>query len=275
MGSSTGADPPRRGRDLQALQPRRAPGRARRRPAGRRAAAGRDHQGAQPRCQMLILDEPTAVLTPQETDELITVMRALRDGGTSIVFITHKLREVREVADRITVIRRGRVVGSAQPIGVGQRAGLADGRPARPADIEKGPAHAGRRRARGRRRDRDRRRRGGPGRSGELPGASRRDPGAGRRAGQWPDRADPGAGRPGDPERRQDPGRGPGRDRARHERGARPRRRLRPRGSPARRPDRQLHDRREPDPRHLRPPTVRPRIGAEPARDRRERRPPG
>src|SRR6201992_1882317 len=65
--------------------------------------------------KMLILDEPTAVLTPQETDELITVMRALRDGGTSIVFITHKLREVREAADRITVIRRGRVVGSAQP----------------------------------------------------------------------------------------------------------------------------------------------------------------
>ena len=65
--------------------------------------------------QLLILDEPTAVLTPQETDELIRVMRALRDGGTSIVFITHKLREVREVADRITVIRRGKVVGSAEP----------------------------------------------------------------------------------------------------------------------------------------------------------------
>src|SRR6201992_1616552 len=65
--------------------------------------------------RLLILDEPTAVLTPQETDELITIMRALRDHGTSIVFITHKLREVREAADRITVIRRGRVVGSAQP----------------------------------------------------------------------------------------------------------------------------------------------------------------
>ena len=44
---------------------------------------------------MLILDEPTAVLTPQETDELMEVMRALRDGGTSIVFITHKLSEVK------------------------------------------------------------------------------------------------------------------------------------------------------------------------------------
>ena len=65
--------------------------------------------------KVLILDEPTAVLTPQETDDLMQVMRALRDGGTSIVFITHKLREVRAVADRITVIRRGKVVGEALP----------------------------------------------------------------------------------------------------------------------------------------------------------------
>ncbi|MDM7855699.1 ABC transporter ATP-binding protein [Cellulomonas alba] len=65
--------------------------------------------------KVLILDEPTAVLTPQETDELIGIMRQLRDAGTSIVFITHKLREVRAVADVITVIRRGRVVGSASP----------------------------------------------------------------------------------------------------------------------------------------------------------------
>lgn len=65
--------------------------------------------------KVLILDEPTAVLTPQETDELIGIMGQLRDAGTSIVFITHKLREVRAVADVITVIRRGRVVGSASP----------------------------------------------------------------------------------------------------------------------------------------------------------------
>ncbi|MFI2753493.1 ABC transporter ATP-binding protein [Cellulomonas sp. P22] len=65
--------------------------------------------------RVLILDEPTAVLTPQETDELIEIMRQLRDAGTSIVFITHKLREVRAVSDRITVIRRGKVVGSADP----------------------------------------------------------------------------------------------------------------------------------------------------------------
>ena len=63
----------------------------------------------------LIFDEPTAVLTPQEIDELIAVMRSLRDEGRAIVFITHKLREVREIADKITVIRRGRVVGTAKP----------------------------------------------------------------------------------------------------------------------------------------------------------------
>ncbi|GAA5125400.1 ABC transporter ATP-binding protein [Haloechinothrix salitolerans] len=63
--------------------------------------------------RVLILDEPTAVLTPQETDELIEIMRQLKANGTSIVFITHKLREVRAIADRITVIRLGKVVGEA------------------------------------------------------------------------------------------------------------------------------------------------------------------
>ncbi|MFD2840931.1 ABC transporter ATP-binding protein [Populibacterium corticicola] len=65
--------------------------------------------------RILILDEPTAVLTPQETDELIEIMRQLKASGTSIVFITHKLREVKAVADKITVIRRGKIVGSADP----------------------------------------------------------------------------------------------------------------------------------------------------------------
>lgn len=65
--------------------------------------------------KVLVFDEPTAVLTPQETDELMAIMRQLRDEGTSIVFITHKLREVRAVADRITVIRLGKVVGEAAP----------------------------------------------------------------------------------------------------------------------------------------------------------------
>ena len=65
--------------------------------------------------KVLVLDEPTAVLTPQETDELMEIMRQLAKSGTSIVFITHKLREVKEVADTITVIRLGKVVGSAKP----------------------------------------------------------------------------------------------------------------------------------------------------------------
>jgi ABC-type uncharacterized transport system ATPase subunit len=65
--------------------------------------------------KVLILDEPTAVLTPQEIDELMDIMRALKAQGTSIIFITHKLREVKAVGDVITVIRRGRVVGSAPP----------------------------------------------------------------------------------------------------------------------------------------------------------------
>jgi ABC-type uncharacterized transport system ATPase subunit len=62
--------------------------------------------------KVLVLDEPTAVLTPGEIDELIAVMRRLRDSGTSIVFISHKLKEVKAIADTITVIRRGQVVGS-------------------------------------------------------------------------------------------------------------------------------------------------------------------
>jgi general nucleoside transport system ATP-binding protein len=64
---------------------------------------------------LLILDEPTAVLTPQETEELLAVMRGLTETGKSIVFITHKLKEVRAIADRITVIRRGKTVGTATP----------------------------------------------------------------------------------------------------------------------------------------------------------------
>lgn len=65
--------------------------------------------------KVLVLDEPTAVLTPQETDELMLIMKQLAKSGTSIVFITHKLREVKEVADIITVIRLGKVVGDAKP----------------------------------------------------------------------------------------------------------------------------------------------------------------
>ena len=65
--------------------------------------------------EVLILDEPTAVLTPQEIDELMDIMRELKARGTSIIFITHKLREVKALGDKITVIRRGKVVGTAPP----------------------------------------------------------------------------------------------------------------------------------------------------------------
>ena len=64
---------------------------------------------------ILILDEPTAVLTPQEADDLFAVVRALRQQGKAIIFISHKLKEVRSIADRVTVLRRGRVVGAADP----------------------------------------------------------------------------------------------------------------------------------------------------------------
>ncbi|HEX7738538.1 MAG TPA: ATP-binding cassette domain-containing protein, partial [Marmoricola sp.] len=90
--------------------------------------------------KVLILDEPTAVLTPQETDDLMEVMRTLKKAGTSIVFITHKLREVRAVADRITVIRRGKVVGEASPTAeAAELASMMVGRPVK-LNIDKEPA---------------------------------------------------------------------------------------------------------------------------------------
>ena len=65
--------------------------------------------------RLLVLDEPTAVLTPQETQDLFRIMRELRADGRSIIFISHKLKEVQEIADTITVIRRGEVVGERPP----------------------------------------------------------------------------------------------------------------------------------------------------------------
>jgi general nucleoside transport system ATP-binding protein len=80
--------------------------------------------------KVLILDEPTAVLTPQETNELLNIMRTLKSKGTSIIFITHKLREVKEVADQITIIRLGKVVGSVKPnVSQEELANLMVGRP--------------------------------------------------------------------------------------------------------------------------------------------------
>lgn len=80
--------------------------------------------------KVLILDEPTAVLTPQETDELLAMMKILKSKGTSIIFITHKLREVKDVADEITIIRLGKVVGTAKPSATQEElANLMVGRP--------------------------------------------------------------------------------------------------------------------------------------------------
>jgi ABC-type uncharacterized transport system ATPase subunit len=65
--------------------------------------------------RVLILDEPTSVLAPSQTEQLFKSIRRLADGGRSIVFISHKLREMKEVADRVTVLRDGHVVGTVDP----------------------------------------------------------------------------------------------------------------------------------------------------------------
>ena len=93
---------------------------------------------------VLILDEPTAVLTPQETDELFEVMSALRAAGKGVIFITHKLHEVLEIADRITVLRRGRRVATIGREGATELA-LARMMVGRDVvlDVEKAPASLG------------------------------------------------------------------------------------------------------------------------------------
>ncbi len=92
--------------------------------------------------ELLILDEPTAVLTPQEIEELLTIMRNLTTQGKSIVFITHKLREVMAACDRVTVIRRGRVMDTLETktSNVRELAKLMVGRDV-VLSIQKGPAN--------------------------------------------------------------------------------------------------------------------------------------
>jgi len=94
--------------------------------------------------EILILDEPTAVLTPQEADEFFTVMRSLVAQGVSIIFITHKLKEVLAIADRITVMRAGRVVGTTTPAQANEAtlAAMMVGREVI-LQVEKGPAQPG------------------------------------------------------------------------------------------------------------------------------------
>ena len=92
---------------------------------------------------VLILDEPTSVLTPGETDDLFRVMRELKTAGTSIVFISHKLKEVQAIADTITIIRRGKVVGERPPTATDQElASLMVGRSVE-LRVQKGTARPG------------------------------------------------------------------------------------------------------------------------------------
>jgi general nucleoside transport system ATP-binding protein len=94
--------------------------------------------------KILILDEPTGVLTPPEIIDLLAVLRALRDRGTSIIIITHKLDEVLQIADRISVLRRGKKVATISAEGATERslAELMVGRPVL-SEVERGTAHPG------------------------------------------------------------------------------------------------------------------------------------
>jgi len=96
------------------------------------------------KAEILILDEPTAVLTPQETVEFFEIMRSLTDRGKSIIFITHKLKEVMTIADRVIVLRDGRLVGETTPAETTreQLARMMVGREVELV-VEKGPASPG------------------------------------------------------------------------------------------------------------------------------------
>ncbi len=196
---------------------------------------------------ILILDEPTAVLTPQEADELFGILQTLQREGMSIIFISHKLREVLEIADRVTVLRRGKKIETVPREGATQD-GLArlmvgrdvllrvDKAPAKPrctAPPGRGPLRPRRPRARGRPRclvrgplRRDRRYRGG------------------RR--ERPERADRRAHRPPEGARRPRVRRRQGRDDRERSRPLRRRSRPHPGGSSSPRPRARLHARREP-----------------------------
>src|SRR5690606_40600790 len=93
---------------------------------------------------ILILDEPTAVLTPQEAEGMFAIMRTLQARGVSIIFITHKLKEVLEIADNIVVLRDGRGVGHADPK-TSTQASLASMMVGREVilQVDKGTAHPG------------------------------------------------------------------------------------------------------------------------------------
>ena len=101
-------------RNRRIVRPECRSQRACRRPAGWHATAGRDPARALPGQPTLILDEPTALLTPQEVEELYVILLTPQGDGGTIIFITHKLREVAAISDRVTVIRRGKTVGTPE-----------------------------------------------------------------------------------------------------------------------------------------------------------------
>jgi ABC-type uncharacterized transport system ATPase subunit len=94
--------------------------------------------------RLLILDEPTAVLTPHEKDQLFSVLRGLREQGRSIILVTHKLKEIMEIADRVTVMRDGKVVAQ-RTIGATSEQELTRLMVGRDVDLrtEKSPVRAG------------------------------------------------------------------------------------------------------------------------------------
>jgi general nucleoside transport system ATP-binding protein len=96
------------------------------------------------KADILILDEPTAVLTPQEAEDLFRIMRDLKAQGVSIIFITHKLKEVLAIADNIAVMRNGQMVGTTTP-DQATEASLAEMMVGRKVilQVEKGAAHPG------------------------------------------------------------------------------------------------------------------------------------
>jgi ABC-type uncharacterized transport system ATPase subunit len=94
--------------------------------------------------EIIVFDEPTAVLTPQEVDEFFNIVNGLKESGKGIIFITHKLGEILEVADRIAVLRRGRIVGEVDP-DQATKEELAEMMVGRPVDlvVDKTPARPG------------------------------------------------------------------------------------------------------------------------------------
>ena len=103
---------------------------------------------------MLILDEPTASLTERETQRLFTLIEQAKRQGVGIIYITHRMNEIKRIGDRITVLRDGRYVATLNvAAGLGDAAGRADDRARDRADLSEGPVPAGRHDAGGQRAD--------------------------------------------------------------------------------------------------------------------------